>query len=57
MLTYHKTKGMFWIRLFGTGLMVKNIKIHPLLFSQRYGYVKGIKIGKYWIQFLKRNKC
>lgn len=54
-LTYNKTKGHFWFRLFGRGLLIKNIMIYPLLFSQRNGYTKGILIGKYWIEYVSKN--
>jgi hypothetical protein len=52
MLEYYITKGARWFRIFGFGLQWKNTTIHPLLFSQRNGYTRGITIGKWWIGFL-----
>jgi hypothetical protein len=49
---YHKSNGMFWFRLFGYGLAIKNIIQHKLLFSERYNYSFGIKIKNYYIRFL-----
>lgn len=41
-----------WFRLFGIGIKWKDISIHGLLFSERNGYAKGLKIGKWLISFL-----
>jgi hypothetical protein len=38
-----------WFRIFGVGLKWKDVTIHPLLFSERYGYSKGLQIGKWRI--------
>ena len=47
-IAWHIDKGFFWIRIFGKGFVIKNTKLHPMLFSERYKYVKYIKI-KNWI--------
>jgi len=52
----YKTKGFFWFRIFGYGLCIKDVRLHRLLFSQRYGYSKYLKIGHYIITTLKRDK-
>lgn len=49
--SYYKN-GIGWFRLFGVGLCLKDITRHPLLFSQRCGYSKGIFIGKWRIGFI-----
>jgi hypothetical protein len=53
-ITYNKGKGIFWIRFFGIGFSVKNTNIVPLIFSERNGYTKSIKVGKYYISYLKK---
>ena len=50
---YHKSDGFFWFRLLGFGICIKDTTKHKLLFSERYGYTGGLKIGKYYIKFLK----
>ena len=44
--------GLFWFRVFGQGLIIKNVRINPLLFSQRYNKRLCIKIGDYFIGVL-----
>lgn len=40
---------LFWVRLrYGIGISVRDVSVHPLGFSERYGYKKFIKINK-WI--------
>lgn len=43
-----------WFRLFGYGLLWKDINIHDLTFSQRNDYSKGIKLGKWYIGICKK---
>jgi hypothetical protein len=50
-----KSKSIFWFRIFGYGLCFKNTRIYPLLFSERNGYVKVLKIGKWNVRFLNRD--
>ena len=49
---YHK--GFGWFRLFGRGIKWKDTTRHSLIFSERYGYVKSFKIGKWLIGILKK---
>lgn len=49
----HTSDGRGWFRIMGYGLSWKNTKKHDLIFSERYGYRKGFRIGKYIIHFLK----
>lgn len=53
-VSYYKNR-FGWFRLFGSGLKIKDTTYHPLLFSERNGYTKGIKIGSWYIGILKRN--
>lgn len=46
-------KRIGWIRFFGKGIKWKDITIHCLWFSERYGYAKGFQIGNWRIGFLK----
>jgi len=48
-LYYHKSKNIFWFRIFNYGLCFNT----TMRFSQRYGYTKYIKIGKWIITILK----
>lgn len=49
---YYYEIGFLWFRIFGYGFKIKDINKNPLLFSEKYGYVKGIQIGKWRIGFL-----
>lgn len=51
---YHNKFG--WCRLFGKGLKWKDISIHGLTFSERGGYSKGLRIGKWLISYLPASK-
>jgi hypothetical protein len=53
-LSYNNGGGIFWIRFFGIGFSVKNTNIVPLRFSERNGYTKSIKVGKFYISYLKK---
>lgn len=46
------SNGYFWMRIFGLGFAIKNIRKHPLLFSQRNDLVYGFRSWKYYFQFL-----
>lgn len=49
---YHNRFG--WFRVFGKGLKWKDTSIHRLMFSERNGYKKGLKIGRWYISLLTR---
>ncbi len=51
--SYYKMDGLFWFRWFGYGLLIKNIKKHPLIFSQRIGK-KGKVIKNIYLEILKK---
>lgn len=42
----------FWFRFFGIGLTARNIKVHPLVFSERYGYRKYWRVGLWVFSYL-----
>ena len=46
----HKSDGRWWFRILGYGIAGKDISKHPMLFSERYGYQKTIRIGKWQIK-------
>lgn len=53
MLKCYRSKDLFWIRFFGHGFYVK--KQSTMLFSERNGFKKGLRIGKYYLGFLTPN--
>lgn len=46
------TKTAFWFRFFGYGLAFKDLRNHRLLFSERNGYKKSLKIYNWHISAL-----
>ena len=50
--------GFWWFRFGskGPGIKAKQITKHLLLFSERNGYTKFIRIGKWIIAYLKPSK-
>ena len=55
LFSHYSTKGLMWFRFFGVGLCIKNIHLHPLLFSERRGKVRIIKIGKWAVKVLNKS--
>jgi hypothetical protein len=47
-----RQKGIWWFRVFGVGLSWKDIRLHPLVFSERNGYRKGLRLGWWIFHFL-----
>ena len=43
------TKGIFWFRLFGKGLEIRDTNKQSLSFSERYGYRKYLRLGSWLI--------
>ena len=52
-LSFYYHNGIGWVRIFGKGLSWKNLHTHILLFGERNGYTKGIRIGKWYVSILK----
>lgn len=44
----YKADGIFWFRIFGKGLVIEDRNKIPALFSERNGYTKVLRIGK-WV--------
>jgi hypothetical protein len=53
--SFYYCNGFGWFRLFGVGLKWKDLEKHELMFSQRIGKQKYMKIGKWCIGFLPYN--
>jgi len=53
MVNWYLDKHGFWLRIFGYGFAIKPLS-QGLLFSERYGYTKIYRIGKYYFKFLNR---
>ena len=53
-LAYYKGEKMFWLRIYWIGLSFKNINRWPLLFSERYGFRKYLRIGNIVIHYLPK---
>lgn len=47
---------MFWVRFLGIGIAIIDKTKHPPLFSERYGYEKVLRVGKFGIEFLPKLK-
>ena len=47
--------GGFWIRFFSRGFSIVNKIKHQPLFSERNGYRKVLRIGKYGLEYLHRS--
>lgn len=43
---------MGWLRVFGVGFAWKNTDVHKLCFSERYGHINRIQIGKWSVKAL-----
>jgi len=50
---YYNKDGLFWFRLFGYGISIKDLNKQRLYFSERYGYTKHLIIGNYSVAILK----
>jgi hypothetical protein len=42
---WYSARGVFWFRVFGWGLHIKDTAIHPLVFSERVGTRRKLMIG------------
>lgn len=50
---FHHNNRRGWFRIFGFGIKWKDFTIHPLLFSERNKYSKGILVGWWYVGILK----
>lgn len=46
-------EGSLWFRIFGLGLSISDIRKWPQTFSQRNGYTRWFKLGRFKIVILK----
>ena len=57
---YYKDDGFFWCRIFGRGIVIKDINKHYLTFSERKwlrnGYSKYLIFGRWLIRWLPYTK-
>ena len=53
-LAYYKGEKMFWFRIYGIGFSFRNINRWPLLFSERNGFRKYLRIGNIVINYLPK---
>lgn len=56
LLTYYKSRDLFWFRIFGYGLSIRSLNHGHIPFSIRYGYRKGIKLFGLYVEVLKKEK-
>jgi hypothetical protein len=52
--SFYYRKEFGWFRLFNKGLSWKNVNIMGLKFSERNGFSKYLKIGKWIISYLPK---
>lgn len=58
MITYYfsKLRTSFWFRIFGYGIAGKDTRVWRLLFSERLGYTKTLRISNWSFKILKPGK-
>jgi len=54
-VSWHSYDGGMWVRIFGRGASVVDKHKHPPLFSERNGYRKVLRIGKWRVEYLRAN--
>ena len=52
---HSRGNGYYWFRIFGYGCLFKDLNKYNLLFSERNGFRKYIRIGNWCISFLKKS--
>ncbi len=50
---WYNKNGFVWFRIFGIGFHFKDLSKNRLYFSERNGYKKYLKIGKWAVSYLK----
>ena len=55
-MSFHREKGLVWLRVGhrGPGVLIKDRKHHPPLFSERNGYWWMIRVGRLVVRYLPR---
>ncbi len=52
MIKFLKYDGGMWFRVFGVGLSIQDRVKYPALYSERNGYVKVLRVGKWSVKAL-----
>jgi len=50
----YREPGLWWVRVFGFGVAGKDTRRHPLLFSERHGYTRTVRLGAWLFKWLGR---
>jgi hypothetical protein len=53
---FYYEPGFFWFRIFGYGLSCADKVLNPPLFSERYGYRRVLRVGRWGFEFLRPRK-
>lgn len=48
-----RTRGTWWVRVFGYGVSVVDSRRYPPLFSERNGYVRVWYLGPWRVRYLR----
>lgn len=51
-ISWYVRGGAGWFRLFGYGIYWRDIRKNKMLFSERMGYSRVLKIGSFMVKFL-----
>ena len=54
LLAWHYSPGLFWFRVCGWGLVIKDPTLYPPMFSERMGYRRFYNVFGWKVHFLKR---
>ena len=52
-LHWHRSPGLFWVRVFGWGIHASSYALHRPLFSERNGYLRVLRIGGWRVRLLE----
>ena len=53
---FYSEEGLWWFRVFGVGLHFKDTSTRTMYFSERNGYWKSVRLGRWFIKFLPYHK-
>lgn len=53
---FYSVEGLAWFRVFGVGLHSKDTSTRTMDFSERNGYWKSVRLGRWFIKFLPYRK-
>ena len=52
-IQYMVMEGGWWFRVWGYGITVEDHGVYPPLFSERYGYRRGLHVGSWCFKLLR----